>query len=362
MRRNALAVCNAKQSDFAAESGASFRSNALSCKALRLYAKAIMSQQKTTPILPGILKRIGRPDLAEALIHELSGTELNTLLLEVIAQRTAKMSAGDLLKSYENNRFVKPVDLPVLPLREMELEYLRLFNSCGFEPIELSPVSTLGSCSVVSPTSQDKILSAMRNTEVLADATNALALHVSYLKKRGIWKPKPTDRRNFVVVQRHLRTPSVANAGFTPHFKIAALITAGYDTGNYTFERETLVDHVTTVTRLYKEFHRVADIRFKLICRDGYPDGLTLSSKAQNHLVDRINGIKVEVVEHPQNKNVYYQGIQYKVNIDHRDKTWEIGDGGFVNWTQALLQNRKERMFTTGLGFEFMYRIENNLL
>jgi hypothetical protein len=44
--------------------------------------------------------------------------------------------------------------------------------------------------------------------------------------------------------------------------------------------------------------------------------------------------------------------------------TYEIADGGFVDWTQHLLQNKKERMFTkqermftTGFGFDLMYRI-----
>ncbi|MGC3943175.1 MAG: hypothetical protein QM762_01335 [Chryseolinea sp.] len=321
-----------------------------------------MSSRKTTPILASILKRIGQPELADTLIHEFSGTELNTILLEVIAQRVNSMSAGELLKNYENNRFVKPADLPVIPLREMELGYLKLFESCGFEPIELSPVSALGSCSVVGTTSQDKILSALRNTEVLADATNALALHVCHLKKQGAWKPSPDDRRHFIVIQRHLRTPSVANAGFTPHFKIAALVTVGYDTGNFTFEREALCDHVKAVSQLYKNYHSVSDLRFRLLCREGYPDRLALASKAKEHLVSKLHGVKAEVIESPKNENAYYQGIQYKVDIDVHGRTWEIGDGGFVNWTQALLQNKKERMFTTGLGFEFMYRIENKLI
>ena len=72
--------------------------------------------------------------------------------------------------------------------------------------------------------------------------------------------------------------------------------------------------------------------------------------------------LEIEVIEHPEKDNAYYRGVQYKIDIDHKGRTWEIGDGGFVNWTQSMLQNRKERMFTTGLGLEFMYRIENNLL
>jgi hypothetical protein len=45
------------------------------------------------------------------------------------------------------------------------------------------------------------------------------------------------------------------------------------------------------------------------------------------------------------------------VDIKVRGKTFEIADGGFVDWTQQLLQNKKERMLSTGIGFDFMYRI-----
>jgi hypothetical protein len=45
------------------------------------------------------------------------------------------------------------------------------------------------------------------------------------------------------------------------------------------------------------------------------------------------------------------------VIIDVKGRTFEIADGGFVDWTQQLLQNRKERQLICGFGFEFMYRI-----
>src|SRR5690349_5663565 len=216
-----------------------------------------MSKKSNPRILESILARIGQPDLPE-LLARLSGTELNTLLLEVFARQVQDMSPSELLNAYQKNRFVKPADLPVIPLREMELDYLRLFERHQFESVELSPVSSLGSCAVVGTASQYKILSALRGTEVLADATNALALHIAHLKKQGDWKPKAVDRRRFIVVQRHLRTPAIVHAGFTPHFKIAALVTAGYDTGNFAFECEAMGEHIHAVTELYHDIHHVS--------------------------------------------------------------------------------------------------------
>src|SRR5688572_24686457 len=103
-----------------------------------------------SPIVTKILKRIGEPNLVHVLTKELKGTELNSVLLEVFSEMTSKLSPPLLLNRYQLNRFVKPADLPVLELKRMELDVLELFNSLNFEPIELSPVSVLGSCSVVA--------------------------------------------------------------------------------------------------------------------------------------------------------------------------------------------------------------------
>src|SRR5262245_29113720 len=138
-----------------------------------------------SPIVAKILDRIGQPDLVSVLTKDLTGTELNTILLEVFTDVTSKLSPPLLLNRYQLNRFVKPSDLPVLELKRMELEVLELFDRLNFEPIELSPVSVLGSCSVVATADQDKVLTALRGTEVLADATNAMALHISDLKQRN---------------------------------------------------------------------------------------------------------------------------------------------------------------------------------
>jgi hypothetical protein len=50
------------------------------------------------------------------------------------------------------------------------------------------------------------------------------------------------------------------------------------------------------------------------------------------------------------------------VDVRINGKTYEIGDGGFVNWTQQFLQNKKERMLSTGFGFEFMHRIQKGAI
>ena len=81
-----------------------------------------------------ILDRIGEPGLFHLLTDGLTGTELNSLLLEVVRDKAKKTSAPALLNQYQLNRFVKPADLPVLELKQAELDLLKLFKNHLFEP------------------------------------------------------------------------------------------------------------------------------------------------------------------------------------------------------------------------------------
>ena len=66
---------------------------------------------------------------------------------------------------------------------------------------------------------------------------------------------------------------------------------------------------------------------------------------------------KFERIATPSKGNNYYKRIQYKVDITMKGKAYEIADGGFVDWTQQLLQDKKERMLSSGFGFDLMLRI-----
>ncbi|MBA4058232.1 MAG: hypothetical protein C0490_26180 [Marivirga sp.] len=114
---------------------------------------------------------------------------------------------------------------------------------------------------------------------------------------------------------------------------------------------------------LYLTYYKVEDVSFRFLCRkSGYSNPQDLASQVREHILRRYPEIQITVVDEPEKGNEYYKGIQYKIDIRVKGQMYEIGDGGFVDWTQQLLQNRKERMLSTGIGFEFMYRIMNDLL
>ena len=45
-----------------------------------------------------------------------------------------------------------------------------------------------------------------------------------------------------------------------------------------------------------------------------------------------------------------------------KNEIFEIADGGFVDWTQQILQNKKERFLIGGIGFEFMFRVMTGMV
>lgn len=312
-----------------------------------------------SPIVEKILSRVSQPNLIDVLTNELSSSELTSLLLAVFSCKANQLSAPELLKSYRGNRFVQPADVDVLALRSLETTAYETFSQLGFFPIELSPVSPLGSCSVVATADQKKVLSASRQTEVMADATNALALHIADLKHSGGWQAgSPADRLHFSTIHRHLRTPPVPSIpGFRPHFKIACLVTSGRDTGSFQFEKEVLAEHITAMTAFFRGQLGIEKLKFRLLPRKGYPDALALIRQLQTYVVDQHPDVVVEAQTDAIGDNNYYKGLQYKIDIEVNGQPIEIGDGGFVDWTQQLLQNKKERLFTTGIGIELLYRL-----
>ena len=308
-------------------------------------------------VVEKLLARIGRPDLLEILTRELSSAELNSLLLEVFNQKTQQLSPAELLAHYQKNRFVKPADIDVISLRQLEDSIYTIFQSAGFLPVELSPVAPLGSCSVVATADQNKIISATRHTEVLADATNALALHIADQKRQSGNQP-PAAFFRYGTIQRHIRAQALPDIpGFRAHFKIGCLATAGRDTGSFQFEKQAVNEHIAAMTALFQGCLQVDKLWFRLCPRKGYPDPQGFVNQLAEVVQQQQPAVVIEVETGEVGNNNYYKGLQYKVVIEHNGYQLEIGDGGFVDWTQQLLQNKKERMFTTGIGVELLWRL-----
>src|SRR5882762_6378714 len=102
-------------------------------------------------IIEGIAEKTGIPHIADLLAQRLSGSELNSLLLEVFNKKLLDLTPARLLKLYQTNRFVQPAGSDMIDLLTLELKCLQFLRGHHFQPIELSPAAQLGSCSVVAP-------------------------------------------------------------------------------------------------------------------------------------------------------------------------------------------------------------------
>lgn len=305
-----------------------------------------------------IAQRTGNSDLISILADQLSGSDLNSLLLEVFARRAQQVSAPELLKQYDKNRFVQPAETDYLRLLEKTLQTLQCLYRHDFKPLQVSPLSQLGTCSVVATVDQDKVVSAVRSCEVLSDATNALALHICSMKKKQ--KAAMGDAHlKYSTVQRHVRSQPFSIKGFSPHFTIGCMVSSGTDTGNYAFEKKAIGDHFTALQDVLTTVFNTGKVTFRLQQRDGY--GEAFIPEVLEYLHNRFPGIEVSRDETPGSNN-YYKGLQFKTDITVQQRHFEIADGGLVNWTQQLLNNKKERFFISGFGLEILNKLEEGLL
>ncbi|MSP14927.1 MAG: hypothetical protein EXR62_18460 [Chloroflexi bacterium] len=149
-----------------------------------------------------------------------------------------------MLAQYAANRFVQPAR--ARPQALLELDRLA-FSLAGriFEPLELAPVCPLGSNAVVGTVDQNITVATIRNTEVVSDSTNVLALECA-LRRRALLRihPRALDRIRLCASHRLLRAQHYSRPGLAPHFRLFGMCTAGRDEGEYRFEMEALVEHI----------------------------------------------------------------------------------------------------------------------
>lgn len=305
-------------------------------------------------VINGIEKKTGVTDIVGLLAERLSGSELSSLMLAVYERRTERMTPAELLTQYRGNRLVQPAASEMIGLLETELVFLRFLRDRGFSLLKLSPVAAFGSCSVVAAVSQDKVVSAVRNTEVVADATNSIALHVADVRRQG-----EVGVLRFATTHRHVRAQRFAGKQYLPHFGLGCMVTAGRDVGSYEFECTGIAEHISIYIDWLREAFGFGGFRLRLKRRRGYDERLL--PRVEAYLRERLADIEIELEDQPVERG-YYTGVQWKLFLLRDDREWEIADGGLVDWTQQLLENRKERLLISGVGLEWLFMMKTGLM
>jgi hypothetical protein len=302
-----------------------------------------------------IIDKLGTENLLELLSKQLPLSDLNTLLLEVFRKITNDTSAGELLKRYSTNRFVYPAEINPIELKHLEIKTLEIAQSFSYTPIQLSPVAPLGSCSIVATSDQNKIISALRGTEVVADATNLLALHICNSIKSGKLKNDESSIR-FSTTHRHVRAQKFNKPGLLSHFHVFCMVTSGKDRGSYAFEKQTLLEHLNVYHKIFT-FLFNTKITVSLNRRSGYTDSVGLIQRTEEFIKEK--SPEIVVIENTnEGNNQYYKGLQFTIIVNINGQEVNIGDGGFVDWSQKLLSNKKERMMISAIGLDRLLQLK----
>lgn len=300
---------------------------------------------KNSKIIGNVLKKVGNENLINEITSRLSQSEITTFLLALSKELANKNTPADILGRYESNRFVKPSELNPIKVKQVELLMLEMAEASGFSPVLLSPAGLLGSCSVIAKVDQNNVISATRGLELIADSTNMLAIYLaSGIKNRAIDNSKTPVHLSATC--RVTRGQMFQGTAFVPHFSLFTLVSSGKDTGSYGFEKGAIVRHMDFYTDYFGE-KLGHELRMSLNIRNGYTDKTGFIERIHHHLRERYPHIDI-TVNREENDNSYYQGINFKLSISDI----EIVDGGFVDWTQKLLGNKKERLLISGAGVD----------
>jgi hypothetical protein len=306
-------------------------------------------------LLRRIEREAGVPGLATVLADRLSPSDLQSLLLEVYARRAERRRPQDLLKDHLTNRFAHPSPGPSKLLHAWDSLAWSMLPS-DFEPVELAPVGPLGMVSVLAPLSQDWSIATSRNTEVVSDATNVLALEAS-ARRKDLLKTNPTSsvRVHLATSHRLLRGQRFGEGpGIRQHFRLFAMCSAGRDMESLRFETEMARRHITFFVRTVKRYlgARVG-LRVAVAALEERSSRKVIEASVLDVLRETPDAIPVGWEEATPQGRAYYSQLRFHLYAQHPTLgEIELVDGGSVDWSRKLVNSEKERMFISGIGSE----------
>lgn len=313
-----------------------------------------MEPQDQAGPLRRVLDDAGGGDLLDVLANRLPGADLTSLLLEVMRRRADRLSPAGVLRQYRTDRFVRPATTDVRDLRRVEDAMFGALPD-DFEVLTLAPVLPLGAHSVVGDVDPRNVIATIRRTEVAADPTSGLALEAAARRGRLLdASARSAEPVRLATSQRVTRAQLFEGPVSFAHFQLLGVVTAGRDTGSHEFERTHLIEHLKfAVTGLRAA--RAAQIKIAITRLDDAAAGLLGAVEDEFSA-----GAGVHVADAPERESgrAYYRCLCFKIYVRFADpegapsEPFEIGDGGFTDWTAKLLGNRKERLLISGHGLD----------
>jgi hypothetical protein len=309
------------------------------------------------PIIERILRETGIPDLVDALAERLSPTDLQSLLLAVYERRAEAITPSQLLERYEQDRFVRPSAIAPQALADFD-QFMWSTLPDAYTALDLSPVCPLGTNAAIATVSQNKVVTAIRNSEVVADITNVLALECASRRRQLLRVDvKSRERVRLCASHRVVRGQVFGGAASFPHFRLLGLCASGRDEGSFQFETSSLVEQIAFYMRLMQKAARLGyharQFRIAITVLEDAQRTQALVEQVLAPLTASYPDARCELDPNRATGRGYYIGACFHIYATNVAGTeFELVDGGFTTWTQQLLNNRKERLLISGLGVE----------
>lgn len=280
------------------------------------------------------------PDGArEQLEAALPPTDLQSLLISVADARAARVRPTDLVARWRRDRFVQPSECNPRRVSAVETRLWQVLPD-AFAGIDLSPVAPLGTCTAVAPVSQNRIVTTMRLSEVLADSTNALAIEAAVRRL----EQAADEQVHLAASHRQLRAQTFG-PGASAHFRLFALVSSARDTGSARTEVDLLRRHLAFWVAVLETIpDRRPQIELTVF------DHPVLASRLADTVLPAHSSDAVQLIEDPTRERGYYTALAIRLSADAG--ALEIGDGGFTTWTAQLTGNAKERCLISCIAAE----------
>ena len=294
---------------------------------------------KASGALDRVARGIGGTEVIERLAA-LSGSDFASVMLEVIRRRAARETPASVLRRYKQDRFVRPGGTSWRTSRQAE-DILLGCLPADVEMVTLAPLVPLGTHSALGTVSQHKIVTAIRACEVAADPANALALEAAV--RRASVAPGTV---RLAAIQRVVRAQRF-RAGWSAHFSLFVMVTAGRDEGSCRFEQTALAEQLCFgVAGL-----GAADLPRVQVALTPLSDA---GERIAAAVAAELDAVPADIVlDHGRvTGRGYYRDVCFKVNALVNGVPAEIGDGGFTDWTAKLLASKKERLLISGYGLD----------
>lgn len=318
--------------------------------------------EKHGQILDRIMKENGTPDLFETLTGMLN-SDFQSVLLKIMEEKSSKVGVREINAALEMNAFVKPSPIDQREFLDLDTILYDLLPE-EYRSIELSPLVPFAVNNLLADINQKRVFSTMRNVEVISDPTTALALYCGQERAIKVKEnPKSSEAVKMATSQRIIRQDPVKKEGYSQHFRLFSIATAGRDTGSKVFEKENLREHLTILLSSLRALndsnkYDIGDITVDV--SDVAEEKHGLIEEIESDILGNLRGVFPEVIFNinRERKSNYYKSLCYSISAKSREheKPMSVAGGGITDWTEILVGSKKERLLIGSIGSESICR------